>query len=1270
MEDPSFLLLAFLCIAALFIYIRRINKLRRHDTEKLIDTASALTGRVHALEQQLKFLTETTSGLASRIHDLVQAPATAESHAAKAPPPVQVPAPVSRAAPVPETRPVAPPGTPLTVFSHGAEAAHAPKIAADERPPQVAPPALKKVGGIPLTPSAPPAITPPPAAPAKHAAPAAAEQPSTAALAARVAEKLAQKAAAGATASTAAAPPLTPPIAPPAAARVQAPAHAPFENYAARSAPAITIPKIRKPAKPPRPKITLEEIGTKWLPKVGITILVLGVALYTASKWEHVPDWARILIFYLLGAGMLALGIFFERKDKYKILGRVLIGGGWAISFFTTYAMRHVETAQVIQSDVLDLFLMLAVAAAMVWHTLRYNSQLVTGASFLLGFVAVSISHETAFSMSAGAILALGLTVLVVKRQWFELEVFGIIASYANHLYWLYQTFQRFGHEQFEGYWSSVALMVSYWAIFRTSYLIRKPANKKQESISTIAALLNPLFFMAVMKYQSFHPEWAFYALLSIGAVEFTLGQLPMSRRRTVPFQILSSLGATLMIVAVPFKYGRTHALEILWMAGAEAFLLAGVLTRERLFRWFGGITSLLVAAYLFGWPESGVVAQAAKLFNGEPYRDASLSIVLAVVAGLFYINSHVIGRFWQQLFDREVEQQALTIFSFAASIFAVGAVYTAADRRAVAVLLAVLVTALAWTGKQFRISTLLYQAHWIALVAIAEVSITGFHLDAAWHSIPQRLITFGLVAALLYVSSNFVHQETLPWAGEAFVFFYRWAGSGLLALLIWMQLSLSVPRREWLIAVLWTALALALSAAGQLLKRSEFKWQAFTLAMMSFLGALYLNFDATQEFHGLTYRLISVTLVAGGNYLLARWTPIARVKPCYSWAGTILFGYLAYRETEAQHQLWTPVLWIGLATVLGLAGRFWKDRSLLWQTHLLAAAATLWTLLITFQSYHDTPAHLATMLIVVPITAALLYAFTWVTAVPQFAETSSVKPAYTWAGTVLFGYLAYTQTVDHHELWTPVIWIGMAAALAVAARFWKDRHLLWQTHLLAVAATGWTIYVSFLGHPDGTRAQLVTVLITSAVLYGLTWMVNLAGLIESDRIWQTYSWAGSLLLTWLGWYQLQSPNRSLAWGVFALVIFEIGYGAKSSYLRLQAYIAVASSFAYLFFSNFTLLQPGTLDPHIFLIVLLVLVYFWIYWRLREKGEDASATETRLHIAYALPYLGTATIAALARFSIADESVVIGYAAVVLAALVVAWLLRLQVFLHQALIML
>jgi hypothetical protein len=50
--------------------------------------------------------------------------------------------------------------------------------------------------------------------------------------------------------------------------------------------------------------------------------------------------------------------------------------------------------------------------------------------------------------------------------------------------------------------------------------------------------------------------------------------------------------------------------------------------------------------------------------------------------------------------------------------------------------------------------------------------------------------------------------------------------------------------------------------------------------------------------------------------------------------------------------------------------------------------------------------------------------------------------------------------------------------------------------------------------------------------------------------------------------------------------------------------------------------------------------------------------------------LGTATLAALARFELPSESVVIGYAVLVVGTLLVAWLAQRRIFLFQALVML
>ncbi|HEX2330814.1 MAG TPA: hypothetical protein VHN74_18975, partial [Candidatus Angelobacter sp.] len=235
-----------------------------------------------------------------------------------------------------------------------------------------------------------------------------------------------------------------------AAARVQAPpppgstnpprppASIPPPTFAqiSRPAPTFKSPDLKKKS------FTIEEaLGANWGPRVGIAFVVIGVALFVGSQWSHFAPWLRMLIVYAAGfgagVGFLAGGIFLEKKEQYRILGRCLIGGGWAVTTLMTYVLSHGPFA-VLASQPLDLSLLLAVIAAMVWHTLRYNSQLVTGAAFLLGFTAIALNPDPPFNLVAGGLLIAGMTVIVLRQQWYELEVFGILAAYLNHFYWLY----------------------------------------------------------------------------------------------------------------------------------------------------------------------------------------------------------------------------------------------------------------------------------------------------------------------------------------------------------------------------------------------------------------------------------------------------------------------------------------------------------------------------------------------------------------------------------------------------------------------------------------------------------------------------------------------------------------------------------------------------------------------------------------------------------------------------------------------------------------
>ena len=160
-------------------------------------------------------------------------------------------------------------------------------------------------------------------------------------------------------------------------------------------------PPPEPPPTPPRPRLSLEErLGRNWLNKLGIVTLVIGLALFLGYQLRTLGPLGKSLLGLALSGLLLAGGIFLERRETYRIFARAAIGGGWALTFFVTFALYHVDAMQILHSQTIDLILMLVVAAAMVGHSLLYQSQAVTGLAFSLAFVTVGISHVTLFSWS------------------------------------------------------------------------------------------------------------------------------------------------------------------------------------------------------------------------------------------------------------------------------------------------------------------------------------------------------------------------------------------------------------------------------------------------------------------------------------------------------------------------------------------------------------------------------------------------------------------------------------------------------------------------------------------------------------------------------------------------------------------------------------------------------------------------------------------------------------------------------------------------------
>ena len=353
------------------------------------------------------------------------------------------------------------------------------------------------------------------------------------------------------------------------------------------------------------------------------------------------------------------------------------------------------------------------------------------------------------------------------------------------------------------------------------------------------------------------------------------------------------------------------------------------------------------------------------------------------------------------------------------------------------------------------------------------------------------------------------------------------------------------------------------------------------------------------------------------------------------------------------------------LVAALSLLGKQFSINALVYQAHWIAAVATLQAINSgqgTQVSWHGIPERVFTF---VPV-ACLLYLSSHHVRLSETNHKTFFAGAYTWAASALLAVLIWYHAPAP---WIATGWISLALLLGLAARFWKNRALLWQTHMLSLLAAGWTLYESFAPQYRGTRVQLISVAATASLLYLLNWIVNVAEIIGDERISQIYSWAGSLLLSWLIWYQFPAIDVSLAWGLLGLVLFLIGDWKSWSFLRVQSYVALVCSFAHIFYANFNVMgEPGAARPEVFTVIPLVGIYFFIYWQLH--GKQPSAVDSKIRIEHLLACLGTATLAALARFELLPETVAIAYAALVIGTLLTAWLSRLQVFLYQALVLL
>ena len=237
---------------------------------------------------------------------------------------------------------------------------------------------------------------------------------------------------------------------------IQSPKTVPIVEPAAKPSEPAKPEKVAATAQagmPRLPKVDAQSIemklGTYWFVRIGVMLLLTGLgvlAYYNKNFFFELTPQAKVSVFYLLSAAMGGVGFWLQRnKENLKNYGQVLLAGGFAGVYFTTYAAHVIPPVQIINNATTALLLLFAWGGFMVWVADRLKSETIAlfaiGASYYATYVPLihsggtdDVSHWVI--LFSNLVLAVAAVVFMLRNRWLKMPVLSLSASYGGFLLW------------------------------------------------------------------------------------------------------------------------------------------------------------------------------------------------------------------------------------------------------------------------------------------------------------------------------------------------------------------------------------------------------------------------------------------------------------------------------------------------------------------------------------------------------------------------------------------------------------------------------------------------------------------------------------------------------------------------------------------------------------------------------------------------------------------------------------------------------------------
>jgi hypothetical protein len=373
-------------------------------------------------------------------------------------------------------------------------------------------------------------------------------------------------------------------------------------------------PVLQEFTPPPLQKIKVtssfnfeEFIGGKLISIIGIIILVigLGIGVKYAIDRDLINPLTRIILAYVAGGILLAIAL--KLKKDFKAFSAILLSGGMASLYFTTFAAYSMYN---LFPQMMAFVIMVVFTAFTVFAATVYGLEII-GIIGLVGAYTVPMllsngSGKIQVMFTYMLIINSGILILSFKKYWQILNHVAFGFTWLIVIGWIAGKFDYTVHTPMVMIFSFLFFLIFY--ISNMSYKILK---QEKFNVTDIVRLLSNSFIFFGIGYgimdNDLYRDYLGIFTLANATIHLVFSYIVFKNKlldRKL-FYLLIAMVLTFITIAVPVQL-EGNWVTLFWSAEASLLFIIGRYKNVRFYEWLGAIMiSLSVFSLMDDWNHS-----------------------------------------------------------------------------------------------------------------------------------------------------------------------------------------------------------------------------------------------------------------------------------------------------------------------------------------------------------------------------------------------------------------------------------------------------------------------------------------------------------------------------------------------------------------------------------------------------------------------------------------------------------------------------------------